>query len=632
MLSQAFERAVAAGDLLPRERFRPFPDAADREGWSAVDPEAARMWLAEAEAYAGFAWPALTMQLYATYAKQGVIMDYLHAYWERRSALGTLLFAECIERQGRYLEQIVNGIGVICEETTWVVPHHNGRMKRSGASVPDEGDHEVELFSSETAALLAVTAYLLREPLLAVGGERVLARIGTEVRRRLLEPFMEFDDYWWMGFADDKPLNNWNPWCNGNVLLAFLLLETDEPRRVAGIRKALRSLDEYIRRFPADGCCDEGPMYWGGAGGALMRALELMQRATNGRLNVFAEPLIGEIGRYYYRVHIHDSHFVSFADGDAKLTVMSMAYLYGKRIGDEALMKLGATAPFCRPDRYQWFIPSTLLLDWFAREEINRLGASAPYVRDAWMADRHVMTAREREGSARGLYLAAKGGTNAESHNHNDIGNFIVYADGLPVLIDLGTENYTAKTFGPQRYELWYVQSAYHNVPTVGGAMQMAGEQFRAEEVACALDAAHAELRLEMAAAYPAEAGIVSWRRKLRLERGKGNDEGDSGDGSGASIVVDDTFALERPAVVDYTLMTPWQPLSDGIGSFVLAPEVGRPVRLGFNADALALSWEAIPLADARLRRNWGDTVYRVILREKTAVLQGRRVLLIEMA
>src|SRR5437868_14155296 len=71
------------------------------------------------------------------------------------------------------------------------------------------------------------------------------------------------------------------------------------------------------------------------------------------------------------------------------------------------------------------------------------------------------MAARSVPNSAQGLYVAAWGGHNAQSHNHNDVGNFIVYGDGKPVLIDVGVETYSAKTFSPQRYEIWTMQSAY---------------------------------------------------------------------------------------------------------------------------------------------------------------------------
>lgn len=82
-----------------------------------------------------------------------------------------------------------------------------------------------------------------------------------------------------------------------------------------------------------------------------------------------------------------------------------------------------------------------------------------------------------------GLYLAAKGGHNAESHNHNDVGNFIVYADGYPAISDVGVETYTAKTFSAQRYDIWTMQSAFHNLPIINGFMQKNGGNFKAAAV-----------------------------------------------------------------------------------------------------------------------------------------------------
>lgn len=63
--------------------------------------------------------------------------------------------------------------------------------------------------------------------------------------------------------------------------------------------------------------------------------------------------------------------------------------------------------------------------------------------------------------------MAAKGGHNDESHNHNKMGQFIVYYDGKSVFIDIGVGTYTEKTFSPKLYEIWTMQSAYYNLPTM---------------------------------------------------------------------------------------------------------------------------------------------------------------------
>lgn len=83
------------------------------------------------------------------------------------------------------------------------------------------------------------------------------------------------------------------------------------------------------------------------------------------------------------------------------------------------------------------------------------------------------MAARMEDGSDKGLYLSAKGGNNGESHNHNDVGSFVLYCDGKPVVIDIGTGVYEKKTFSPQRYEIPQMQSLYHNLPIIGGEGQL---------------------------------------------------------------------------------------------------------------------------------------------------------------
>ena len=75
--------------------------------------------------------------------------------------------------------------------------------------------------------------------------------------------------------------------------------------------------------------------------------------------------------------------------------------------------------------------------------------------------------------SRRGRYFGAlKGGHNGENHNHNDVGNFVVYKDGAPVIIDVGTLEYTKKTFSSERYTIWALQSSFHNLPEIGGMME----------------------------------------------------------------------------------------------------------------------------------------------------------------
>lgn len=623
MLTEYLNNRSTPPIFLPADAFNPFPKAGQRSRWDSVPREAASVWIQAAQPYIGYAWPALPAARYALFKQKGDLMAYLNLYWQRRSALGFLLTAELLEGEGRYFDDIVNGIFAICEETTWVIPHHNAHLKDSVSEcLPDAADRDVELASAETGALLALAGYLFKEAFERFS-PRLCSRIAQEVRTRLIEPYLARDDYWWMGFGGQKHVNNWNPWCHSNVLVCLLFLEQDEETRTAGIRKAMLSLDEYIRRYPADGCCDEGPMYWEASGGGLYRCLDLLYRASGGAVDVFSDPHIRQIGQYIYRVHIHGRYFANFADGDAIVHVGSSAFGYGRRIGDERLVRLGASAPIREPDAFNWFSLYKVLSGLFDADTIAAMQQDgAPYVRQAWMPCKQVMTAREREGSEQGLYLAAKGGDNDESHNHNDVGQFIVYADGMPVLIDLGTENYRAQTFSPQRYELWYLQSQYHNLPTVGGVMQQNGERYRATNAECHLSDERAELKLDLASAYPEQAGIDTWLRSCALLRG-----------TTPEIRITDQYALRQPVTeLTYNLITPCEPIADGQATVRLTYAPGREAVLSFDGERLSCRFERIPLEDERLRGNWEERVYRIVLTEKAPVQAGTRTLKIAVA
>ncbi|MFD0715400.1 heparinase II/III family protein [Paenibacillus sp. GCM10027626] len=612
--------------LLPVERFAPFPRADDRAGWAAVAPHTRDAWLALAEQHAGYEWPAVRVRDYRTYWTDGNVMNYVNRLFERRTVLGIMTMAECMEGKGRFMEQIVDGIYAICEETTWVPPLHRLHAGNElDECMPEASDHAVELMTATTADLLVWIHYLLRAPLDNIS-IRIGRRIEREVRERLMVPYMQRSDYWWMGFREGVRVNNWNPWCNSCVLMVFLLLETDAAARAEGVGKAMRSLDAFIRTYPSDGCCDEGPMYWGAAGGGLLASLELLAEASGGRIDLFDDPLVRDIGTYIAKVHIHDAYYAAFADGDARAGIGgNLVYRYGRCIGDQALMQLGASI---LPDRmpvpglHNWFGLYGYLRDVFGERERLSAERTAPYVRDTWFPVTQVMTAREQEGSERGLYVAAKGGHNGESHNHNDIGSFLVFADGCPLIIDPGTESYKAQTFGPDRYQLWYLQSKYHNLPTVRGIGQKEGKVFRARDVHYRQNDERSELRLNLAEAYPAEAGIVRWVRTVSLDR----------DSAKRRIEVTDDFELKEPACeIEYSLMTPCLPEVTAPGEIRLPYAVGLYARLCFDAEFVRPVIETIELGDQRLKNNWGERIFRIVLTEKTARMAGIRTLTIRL-
>ena len=588
--------------------YHPYPTVDERAAWERLPAEQRAAMIASAEPLLNYSWPQLPATLYMDFDRTGNRRRYEGPYFERRSALGRLVLAECVEGSGRFLDDIINGVWAICEESTWVISGHNpGRGKLPDVSRDlSSAHHYVEMSTHITGAQLAWVHYLLRSRLDSVDPV-ISARIRREVKARVLDPFLADIDYDAMRADKTMLLNNHAPWSCRNCLSCFLVLEAVPERRAEAVRKVMHILDLFMARYPADGGCDEGPGYWSVAAGALFDTLELLRSASGGRLSAYDEPLIQDMGRYIYRVHISGDYFVNFADASAKdPPEAGHVYRFGQRIGDERMIA------FARFLYKKQKLPSAgkselvrALPDMFERDDGISAPGTAPLPRDVWLPGLQVMVAREREGSDAGFYLAAKGGHNAESHNHNDVGQFLVYLDGTPILIDPGIGIYTRQTFSAGRWKLWTVQSAYHNLPTVNDVMQKEGAEFRAADVSWHADDQAAEFSLNIAGAYPRASGIQSWRRTCRLTRG--------GEGS---VEIADHFALIRPSLdLSLSLMTP------------LRPEVSAPGVIGlgdaslvFNADVLTVAVEPIDLNDRNLRRSWGEKLYRMVLRPVSPV------------
>jgi hypothetical protein len=600
--------------IVYKESYHPYPTANERGKWNGLSQALKDELISEGEKYLGFEWPALPAVRFLDFKRDGNRSKYEALHFKRRQVLASLVISECIELNGRFIDDIINGIWCICEESFWGVPAHSYNSRYEDDPLPDISEPIIDLFAAETAGLLAWTVYLLREQLKCVS-PLICERIALETKRRIIDPFLERNDFWWMGYNPNRKVNNWNPWIHSNCLTAFLILEEDKDRRIKAIAKVMDSLDKFMEVYHPDGGCDEGTSYWGRAGASLFDCLEQLYTASEGKINFYNESIVKEIGRFIYKSYIDGEYFINFADGGARVKISgNLVYRYGKRIEDSRLMAMGANA-FHREGSEKAQIASLLrmLPEIFSYDEIMSADIKEPFIRDSWMDGIQVMAAREQEDSSDGLYLAAKGGHNDESHNHNDIGQFIVYSDGRPAIIDIGVETYTKKTFSSNRYEIWTMQSAYHNLPTINGIQQAPGEQYKASEIYYSCSEDVVEFSMDISTAYPEEAKINHWKRGYKFSRG-----------NGAFIEVSDLFSLKETSKdITLSLMTHCKPEVNPEGEIILKVNEDNGVSIEFNNQELNASVECILIEDAKLMPVWGTQLYRIVFKVKNEVKNG---------
>ena len=570
--------------------FTPGAVGSDRPKWNSVPQAVRELVIGEAEETLARAWPLITASDYREFTATGNRSRFEELYFTRRRMLNNLVLGELVEGGARFLPKIVDGIFLIAEESGWQLPAHNA-YERSGARLPlpDDSQPVVDLFAAETAALLATVVALLRDELDGISPE-ITARVEREIEIRILSPYLD-RHFWWMGRGEER-MNNWTAWISQNVLLTVFSLKTSQPTRHAVVKKALGSLDAFLKDYAEDGACEEGVLYYRHAALCLHGALTILDTVAPGLFGRFwQQPKIRNMAEYIAYMHVAGRYYFNFADSSAVVEPCSAReYLFGRAVGSEMLAEFAASDRAASDNPH---LPGEWNL-WYRVQELlvgPTLPAAPPHPasrRDIFYPGIGLFIARDRQFS-----LAVKGGNNGEGHNHNDVGSVSLYKNGRPFLIDVGVETYTAKTFSARRYEIWTMQSAFHNLPTFAGVMQSAGEAFGARDVEVGFDEGSARISLDISDAYPPEVQLHSYRRVVSLLRGR-------------HVEIVDTYDGGKPAVL--SLMT------------CLAPTVG-PDRIDladlgsiFVEGAGEIEIDEIGVDDARLRSAWPEKIYRLRL------------------
>jgi hypothetical protein len=627
LLTTTYTEAFLKSHLAAPGAWHPYPKWSERAAWEAVPVDIRTAVVARAEADQKAGWKSLLATTFLDFKRNGNRSRFEADSFGRRAMLQRLILAECLEGKGQFVDEIANGVWLICEETYWGAPAHLGAQK-AGVGLPDVSDPIIELFSAETAQLLAWTNYLLA-PQLDQVSPLVNQRIKIEVEHKMLKLARERDNFTWMGLGGPKQehrLNNWNPWINSNLLVTNLILEDDPKLRITETVRIARSVDAYWNDYWPDAAEEEGPGYYSRSVLSLFDVIDTLESATGNATKIFANPFLDAMGRFILSAHIAGDDYVAYGDAHRRAAPSGdVLYRFGRAVHDEELEAFGAF--YAEKSGWNAQGPG---LESALHESLTSLSRSLPavleaekvrgakrqdvLVRDAWYPDFGLMTAREKAGSTDGLYVAVLASNNGRSHSHNDTGNFVVYLDGQPVTIDVGVEAYTAKTFGRDRYAIWTMQSAYHNLPTVGGVMQQNGVEFEATNRKYETNDQHTTVSFDIAKAYPKEAGIKKWVRTVTLDRKRD------------TVAVTEEFDLERAASVSLTVMTPGIPtlLERRLIAINLLDAYGKACWLTFDPAQLAPKIEPITLTDAGLRESWGEQIYRILLNTPGPLQSGK--------
>lgn len=503
-----------------------------RERWDALAKLAsAASVLKTATSYVDTPPPELPDDLYLDFSRTGNRDNYQRPYGRRTGRINSLVMAECLENQGRFLPAIERDILTLCDERSWTMPAHDSDLSNF------KGTHlTIDLGSSARAWLLATCDWLLGDRL----SPAVRTRLRAETSRRVLDVYLsaaragQTRGNWWM-----RTNNNWNAVCTAGVVGTALALVESPTARAEFLAAMEVSNPYFVSGFTDDGYCSEGLGYWDYGFGHYLMLGDMVLKATNGRLNLLAgDPKLVRIAAFPLNLNLQPGVAPAFADCglNPRPSSASLALIH-RHLPEAVPIAVG-----CDP------LGNVIHTGLFAFEAdaVTGTGATAelpPLPLRSWFDQAGILISRSEPGALLPLAGAFKGGHNAEHHNHNDVGSFVIALAGHTYLLDPGGEVYTRRTFSRERYVSKVLNSYGHPVPVVAGALQRTGAEARGEVLGTEFSSAVDRLTLSLKSCYevPALQELVRTFENRRAD---------------AAIVVEDRVRFATPQSFATALIT----------------------------------------------------------------------------
>jgi len=497
--------------------------------------------------------PLTTYTLYREFQRTGERRGYQGPYRDKRQLMAALALRALLG-EDQYLDRLQDVIWNVCEETNWVIPAHENR--------------EIALNSVGTAFSLAEMIVALESKL----ADEVAARVRAEIERRIFEPYLARHEQlgWFRGH------NNWNGVCNGGVGATFLLLERDTGRLAQALSHVLEGLDVFLSTaFEEEGSSSEGVSYWHYGLSNLIPFAEMLRLRTNGAIDILGQDRLREIATYPAKLMLSAGRYANFSDCEeaVEFNPAHVSRLV-ERTGVTSLYDtLAEGAGLVRSNDQSRFHNLWRVITWWDGRRPERIE-----IGDTWAQDIGVvkLTGQTRGGAP--VVLAAKAGHNAENHNQNDVGSFILHVDGESLLCDPGRGLYSRDYFGSRRYENLFANSFGHSVPRVGGQLQVQGRAAAGKISLFDANRPDKQVWMDIGDAYDAQ-GLERIERKLGLWEPSGE------------FTCEDTFWVVGQAL----------PVEEALVTWMEVSVSGSTARIVGERHELALTIEAPAGAEFRL-------------------------------
>ncbi|MBQ7225225.1 MAG: heparinase II/III family protein [Clostridia bacterium] len=372
-----------------------------------------------------------------------------HGLWRlqfdhiQSSALLSLIYPENEE----YYKNLLESVWVYLNDYTWAPLGHYTEYYYQ--RTPKDFDYGlIDIFAASAALGLAEIKNLFMDRF----PKLLTDRISYEIRRRTIEPFLSRRFFW------ETHDNNWTAVCTGAV---GSVLMYEAPELYYENRERLHSaMESYLASYKDDGMCVEGVGYWSFGFGFFATFALLEREFTKGEVDWFKRPKVKEISKFISKMFLQTNVMATYSDAgfDSKYSVglpHMLRYVYGDEVE-----KLPIEHGIVVYDNTHFNFALRSFIYYSEENNAKEMATDVTYS----MPSSCYLT--KRTGS---YAFTVKGGNNGESHNHIDVGSFIIARNNKQIIADIGACPYWDGYHTDRRYTFFNPSAYAHSIPIFDG-------------------------------------------------------------------------------------------------------------------------------------------------------------------